>query len=114
MESIQLTLHIISGFLFLSALWAHVFGFLEVRKCRAAKLVKYTGYGVMTWGACLTCLFIVLQFDWVIKGHNANVGESTSWAWLLFDYFLGVYLFTNATLVRVFSEWKGGYKSPAD
>lgn len=111
MTNVQYTLHIVNFLLFGIALYIHARGYVEVRECRAAMVVKRLGKNVMIAGASVSSLFLLLQADWVINQYNEAVGDSTSWAWLLFDYALSVYLLVMGTLVRVFVKWRGNFSN---
>lgn len=62
---------------------------------------------VCSIGICST--FIILQLDWIFQWHNQTVGETTSYLWLIFDYFLAFYMLSVATIVDVLFKWKGGF-----
>lgn len=56
-------------------------------------------------GGLLSILFIILQLDWIISGHNESVGDLTSWSWLVFDYLLAVFLICVAQALTALSHW---------
>lgn len=50
--------------------------------------------------------FVALQIDWIYEDFNAAVGDTTAYAWLMFDYFNGFALITFATILRIYVGWK--------
>lgn len=57
-------------------------------------------------GILICMLFVVLQIDWVLNSHNESVGDATSYAWLVFDYLLAMYLIWNSERIRYFAKSK--------
>lgn len=108
-----MTLHIVNGFLFACALYVHVRGYRDITLSDKPNVIKRLGHYIVAAGACLTALFVFLQADWIVSNHNSAVGDGTSWAWLLFDYGLAVYLLLMGTLMRVLAQWRGGVETMA-
>jgi len=107
MSFVQYVLHTVNAVMFGCALYIHIRGYADVSHCKASSIIKRLGKNVMLAGMAVCSLFILLQIDWVLQGHNVEVGNATSWSWLLFDYGLALYLLINGTLVRVFAQWRG-------
>lgn len=103
-----MTLHIINAAMFACALYIHVRGYRDITISDKPAVLKRLGHYIMAAGVGLTALFVFLQIDWVVSNHNSAVGDGTSWAWLLFDYGLAVYLLLMGTLMRVLAQWHGG------
>ena len=111
MQDVQFTLHVVNALMFAVSLYIHTRGYFEAKGCIATVIIQRLGRNLMLAGAALSALFLYLQYDWIMSSHNLAVGNSTSWAWLLFDYALATYLLINGTIVRVFVKWKGSYRN---
>lgn len=111
MDTMQLYLHILNLIIFLVAGGVHIHSYKRVTHCLAPKIVKRLGHDLMIAGMALTAFFVFLQIDWIINSRNEDVTNSVSWAWLLFDYALAVYLLVTGALVGVFADWKGKYRN---
>lgn len=106
MYSTQLFLHSLNGILFGMSFYLHIIALKDLRPHRRLDGLKKAFLGLLITGMSLSGIFIYLQADWVVNEHNMNVGETTSWAWLVFDYLLAVYLCISAYLLRGLAIWK--------
>jgi hypothetical protein len=92
MTTAQLWMHIVNiGFFFVATViwWTVV---LRIRRYPFISAYKRVGYLAAATALTLTTIFVMLQADWIWSGHNEAVGNLTSYAWLVFDYLLSVFM----------------------
>lgn len=96
---------IILGFNIVPALFAVQVLLLDLRKCTNQTLKSLIRiFLVATIFKSIT--FSVLQYGWIVGGHDESVGTVESMGWMLFDFLNG---FTNLAFVlalRLYLRWK--------
>lgn len=90
--------HILTLFLFITASSLIVKELVYVRNTlnlyctETNSITKSTLYCALVSSLIICVVFIVLQLDWIINDYNSDVGNATSFLWLTFDVFLGIFL----------------------
>ena len=105
MEYTQVSFHLINLFLFLIALGSFIRSAVKIHKVNLHSALKFTFLGACLHGIFVSGIFIVLQADWVMSNHNVNVGDATSWAWLIFDFALVFFMIAVAQSLSVIITW---------
>lgn len=105
MTDMQYILHAVCIFLFFMNLGFTLASVRSIWKSSFAGGLKQSMVTAMFSSAGLSALFIYLQLDWVLSGHNESVGEAVSWAWLVFDYLLAIFLIACANTMHALSFW---------
>lgn len=92
MTGAQTWMHLVSLFFFGASIliWASVLH--AALRFRFAAAYKWVGAITSVSGMVLSALFIALQLEWVVSGHNESVGNVVSYLWLVWDYCMGVFL----------------------
>jgi len=75
---------------------------------KSVKVFKYLALQVSLVALFLSLVFVGLQLDWIIQNRNKAVGDAVSWAWLIWDYLLVMYMITSASIGHVLLSWRGG------
>jgi len=67
--------------------------------------LKITMIGGCSFAVLLSCIFSALQIDWMLTNKHELVGDDLSYAWLVFDYLLVIYLITMGQVLHVITRW---------
>ena len=106
MSTVQLLLHFICIIMFLISAFSHGIAIVGTYHSRFNSHIRRAMFGSSVFGAGLSILFIALQAEWVFSGHNEAVGNMISYAWLVFDYLLAIFLLSTSMVIRSMLEWQ--------
>ena len=67
--------------------------------------IKMTVYGACSFAIMLSAVFSAMQIDWIIRNNHIAIGQDASYAWLVFDYLLVVYLISVGQMLNVIVSW---------
>ena len=106
MTTVQVLLHYTCILMFVVASFLHLSSAIKVYWSKFNKHIRRAMFGSSAFGAGLSAMFILLQLEWVISGHNEAVGNIVSYGWLVFDYMLAIFLMSTAIVIKSMTEWQ--------
>jgi hypothetical protein len=98
----QTVFHTVNLILFVAAAVGYARTIRYVWRSETAAFTKEYMIKESIAGMAIGGIFVLLQLDWILQNHNESVGDITSWAWLIFDYMLALFLIWNADRIRCF------------
>lgn len=106
MTTVQTFLHYACIMMFVVSAFFHTIAAVKTFRSRFNKHIRRAMLGSSAFGAGLSVLFIFLQLEWVISGHNMVVGNIVSYGWLVFDYMLAIFLISTSMVLISMLEWQ--------
>lgn len=104
--AIQTVMYMITVFLhFISVLIYLYVGYQAWQRPDIEVSLKITMIGGCSFAIMLSLIFSALQIEWLITNKHELVGNDLSYAWLVFDYLLVIYLISMGQLLNVITQW---------
>jgi hypothetical protein len=101
MNNAQLYMHSVNIGFFVCAALLWLWVLRRIFYFNFPRTFKWTGALTALTAVILSILFIFLQWDWIVSGHNEAVGDLTSYLWLIWDYALSLFMLTLGAWVLV-------------
>jgi hypothetical protein len=92
MTSAQIYMHAVNLGFFICAAILWFFVLKRIFLFRFPIVFRLVGAVTAITAIILCLVFLVLQWDWIVSGHNEAVGNVTSYLWLIFDYSLAIFM----------------------
>ena len=105
MNTTQIMLHAVSITMFCVAALQHARGLYLVCRAGAITGVRWIIVWAAATGGFISLLCIALQVDSIRQEHSAAVGDAATWARIVFDYLLALYMLLIAEGIVVWTRW---------
>lgn len=97
--------YLILAFNIIPALLAIVTMF-SIKGCDNAPHLKECLFALLAAVAFKSMWFVGLQIDWVVNNYDDTVGQASSFAWMMFDYWNAFINLVFVVSVRVYLKWR--------